>query len=192
MQFTYLFPTFFAEEQIDVDNAKIEQYCYQRKAIDSGVEMSNVGGWHSEFFDPWIPEINELTTIVKSKLDEVSDIIDFGVKAELDKCFINISKKGDSHKIHDHPGSFLSAVYYVDADAFRGNLVFHSDNRIINWIQNEKKIKQFNILNCSSWTVTGATGKLIIFPAWLKHEVTVNNTDKDRISIVYNCPAGIV
>jgi hypothetical protein len=34
----------------------------------------------------------------------------------------------------------------------------------------------------------GSTGKLIIFPAWLKHQVTVNNTDKDRISIVYNCP----
>ncbi len=187
MEIKYLFPTFLAEEHILVDNEKIERYCYQRKDSEPSAGMTNYKGWHSEHFDPWIPELNDLTTIVQQKLDEVCEHIDFGTRASVNNCFININGQGAYHAIHDHPGSFLSAVYYVNANKFRGDLILHNSDRMLSWHQNSSKITKYNALNSSTWAVPGDTGKLLIFPAWLKHEVRPNLTVDDRISIVYNC-----
>lgn len=187
MEIKYLFPTFLAEEHILVDNEKIERYCYQRKDSEPSVGMTNYNGWHSEHFDPWIPELKDLTTIVDLKLKEVCEHIDFGVSAKADNCFININGQGAYHTLHDHPGSFLSAVYYVNANRYRGDLVLHNADRMLSWHQNSGKIRKYNALNSSTWTISGDTGKLLIFPAWLKHEVRPNLTVDDRISIVYNC-----
>jgi uncharacterized protein (TIGR02466 family) len=188
LQIKYLFPEFYTEERIEVDNAKLEAFCYHQKSIDQGITLTNVGSWHSEFLDPWKPDLFSLTEIVEQKISEVSYMMDFGTRATIDKCFINISNKSNSHKLHDHPRSLLSAVYYVNVGVGRGDLVFHSDNRLKEWCQRPDKIREYNQFNSTTWTVPASTGTLVIFPAWLKHEVTPNTTEKDRISIVYNCP----
>jgi uncharacterized protein (TIGR02466 family) len=189
MRINYLFPTFYAEEKITLDNDSLTTFCYKQRKVDSGISLSNVGGWHSQFLDPWkVPELLELTEIVEQKISEVSSIMDFGVRAIIDKCFININQSGHSHNTHDHPGSLLSAVYYVNTGPGRGNLKFHSDNRLIEWNQRPDRIVSYNQLNSSSWSVVPKTGTLVIFPGWLKHQVEANTTQEDRISIVYNCP----
>lgn len=187
MIFQPLFPTFYAEQKLEIDNDKLKQFCYKQKTIDSGIVLSNVGGWHSSFLDPNIEELLPLTNIIKQKLKTVCEIIDFGINVTPDNAFINISKKGNTHKLHNHPGSFLSCVYYVDCRANKGNIVFYNQNKFLEWLQDRQKIKHYNQYNSSTWSVTPETGKLIIFPAWLEHEVTENKTEEDRISIVYNC-----
>jgi uncharacterized protein (TIGR02466 family) len=189
MKFNYLFPTFYVEEHIDIDNYNLKKYCYDRHRIDDGIKLTNVGGWHSKFLDAWTePELFTLTEMVEQRIDQVSNIMDFGVRAAIDKCFININQHGHCHNIHDHPGSLLSAVYYVDVKPGMGNLVFHSDNTIASWMQKPDRIVSYNQLNSSTWSVTPKTGTLVIFPGWLKHEVEPNLSYNDRISIVYNCP----
>lgn len=189
MKINYLFPTFYAEEKIDLDNKALKTFCYKQQEVDAGIIQSNVGSWHSQFLNPWdVPELFDLTQIVEQKISEVSNMMDFGVRAVIDKAFINISHHGHSHNTHDHPGSLLSAVYYVDVGVGTGNLRFHSDNRLMEWCQRPDRIVSYNQLNSSSWSVVPKTGTLVIFPGWLKHQVEVNTTYKDRISIVYNCP----
>lgn len=188
MIFNSIFPTFYTKENIEIDNEKLKDYCYLQRSIDEGVVLTNDGGWHSSFLKPDIPELQELSNIVRQKLNHVCDVIDFGKQCYIDNCFINISKFDHCHKTHDHPGSFLSVVYYVKASRNQGNLVFQNPNRLLGWFQQPSKIKSYNYYNSLSWTVLCETGLLVIFPAWLQHEVTKNLTQEDRISIVFNCP----
>jgi len=188
MNYNYIFPSFYAEEILKLDNKKIESFCYEQFERDSGIKLTNVGGWHSQFLKPDNEEMRFLITSVQEKLDKVCEEIDYGVYASIDNWFININRKNDYHKEHDHPGSFLSAVYYVNAGKFKGNLTFHNPNSIIGWFQSADKIKSYNHFNSSTWSIQCETGMLIIFPAWLRHEVACNTTEEDRISIVFNCP----
>lgn len=182
-----IFSNFYAEEKLQIDNKSLKDFCYKQLSEDKGISLSNVGGWHSSFLDPFIPELKELTIKVQEALDNVCNTIQYGIMAKPNNAFINISKKGNYHKFHDHPGSFLSCVYYVDAHPSKGNIVFSNGNKMLTWHQNCANIKEYNIYNSSTWTVNSHTGTLLVFPAWLDHEVLENLTDEDRISIVYNC-----
>jgi uncharacterized protein (TIGR02466 family) len=102
--------------------------------------------------------------------------------------WINVNHAGDFNMLHSHPGSFLSAVYYVRVPrAMKGGEIFFHDPRgpvVAMYETPEIELP---------WVGTGlgipfqpATGQLFLFPAWLEHRVERFEGSGARISIAFN------
>lgn len=100
-------------------------------------------------------------------------------------------KKGGSHNKHIHSNTFLVGVYYLDGNIGSKGTTFHSPYNFQNMIVPRKipgKITKPN----HNRMIFFEEGSVIVFPAWLEHEVPKNETDKERNIIAFNCmPVGI-
>lgn len=98
-----------------------------------GEQKSNSGGWHSEtgqleFLDtlrePLIRQMFELaeeaTRRVFTEATAPPVSLQWGFNA-----WANVSRGGDSHAAHTHPGSTWSGVYYVDGGEAQGSAIAH-------------------------------------------------------------------
>ena len=87
--------------------------------------------------------------------------------------------------MHTHIRSMFSGVYYVSAKHGQGGFYFERNDGAEHFIKHPDPncLTTFNVF---SWIHPSETGKLIIFPSWLKHSVEPNNIDEYRISISFN------
>ena len=76
--------------------------------------------------------------------------------------WMNFTYKGDDNPIHNHAGDFSSIIYVKDED--NQPTIFPS----INYVHVPKE------------------GEMLLFPAYLQHEVNVKQTESERISVSYN------
>ena len=166
------------------DNQAIQKFARDKRAVDAGRVISNVGGWQSSdlrqgehpAIDKFIDNLNkEVSWCCKQTgLPEL----------EIYNLWININPPNSYNELHDHAGSVLSGVYYVDADPSQGNLqIERSDNAEYFLPLNPESITYFT---ATRNTYAAKTGALYIFPSWLKHSVQINRSDSDRISLSFN------
>jgi uncharacterized protein (TIGR02466 family) len=104
------------------------------------------------------------------------------VKLYITQSWCNFTKKGEYHHKHSHANSFISGVYYVNANKDSDKIYFHKEEK------DKLKVltENYNICNSSSWWLPVETGLLILFPSYLAHSVDTV-TDKDtRISLSFN------
>ena len=184
-----LFPTPIWYKDIPIDTLPLIEFSYGCRFADPlGREVSNNGGWHSDYFSGNV--IKELRELEKAILE--SAIIctrEYGygdVNLAITNLWININEHGHSNSVHIHPSSLLSGVFYVMGTPGQGSIVFHrnqSDNFIIH---SAGKIEVTNPFNASSGSFEPITGRLILFPSFVPHEVYANNLEEDRISISFN------
>lgn len=98
------------------------------------------------------------------------------------QSWLNFSQKGQWHHKHAHPGSWLSAVYYVCANKDLDKIYFHKNNYDRIYFPPEN----FNPYNSESWWLPVASGDLVIFPSYLMHHVAPVETDSIRVSLSLN------
>jgi uncharacterized protein (TIGR02466 family) len=103
---------------------------------------------------------------------------------EVTACWATINAPGRAHRIHRHPNSFLSGVYYVQTDAGADTINFH-DPRIQPGII-RPPVTELVAANADQTVVAVADGTLLLFPSWLEHSVDVNAGERDRISVSFN------
>lgn len=106
------------------------------------------------------------------------------------RSWLTTKNPKQEHQIHNHPNSILSGVFYINANPEAGMLEFYNEdnfnflNRRFNMIY---EFEEFNEINSSVWSLEVTSGTMIIFPSWMRHGVTVNQSDDDRICIAFNC-----
>ena len=171
-------------------NKILEKYIYQLQKEDpSGQKRSNIGGWHSPFFD-----LNNSTSVGYKFLAKLQPYIvdvfkSYGWSYNSQKVFYSgmwaiINKKGNSNNEHIHPNSNLSAAYYVKAPEKGGDFLVsnpHSMSR--NSFPERENPTELNRLIAKHKV---EEGDLLIFPAYLPHQVLPNESDEDRIVISFN------
>ena len=171
-------------------NKLLIKYINQLKKEDpKGQKKSNLGGWHSPFFD-----LNNNTSVGYKFLATLQPyIIDvfksYGWAFDHKKVIYSgmwaiINKKGDSNNEHIHPNSNLSAAYYVKAPKDCGEFVVnnpHAVNR--NIFPERENPTELNRLIAKHKV---EEGDLLIFPAYLPHHVLPNKSDEERIVISFN------
>lgn len=97
------------------------------------------------------------------------------------QSWINFCKKGQYHHKHKHPNSFISGIFYIEADVAQDKIYFYKDSKDSLTVPP----KDFNIYNSDSWWLPVKTGELIIFPSYFEHSVATTKTD-NRISLSFN------
>jgi uncharacterized protein (TIGR02466 family) len=70
-----------------------------------------------------------------------------------------------SHERHSHPMSTISGTYYIRANEFAGNLIFHDPNPHTNMT-----VFNTNNRNLALFGIKPKKGLLVLFPSWLEHE----------------------
>ena len=171
-------------------NKQLSDYIYGLKNNDEkGVQRSNVNGWHSKNFK--IEKDNIPYNFVKSIHAYVKEVIvdGFGWKYVPEKVGVSeiwaiINKKGTFNSSHNHPGSYLSAAYYVKAPNNCGNIHFYDPNEIKKF--NSPSTEKLTELSTSGFSIKPEEGHLLIFPSYLYHDVGKSLSDEDRIVISFN------
>jgi uncharacterized protein (TIGR02466 family) len=130
-----------------------------------------------------------LVSFEKKLVDELANyLIAVGISGSIDlritEAWANFYERGDYQHFHYHPGADVCAVYYVEADEDTGDLLFESPSIIHEQFSLFDKTRKLNTAPIVKYQPK--TGKLVIFPGYLKHAVVENKTDKTRISIAVN------
>jgi hypothetical protein len=153
---------------IDINPVLIIEEIYKIKNNYSGVKRSNQGGWQSgihrariikpyEFMIPLIEEVSKKSKIVYAD-ESISPFVDF---------WFNINGPGNFNNPHIHTSTGWAAVYYLQVPPSSGDIIFHTS-----------ETERYNF--------TPKENQLIVFPSNLRHEVAVNLSNQDRISVAFN------
>ena len=108
-----------------------------------------------------------------------------GRTLSIDSMGVNILAPGGAHSGHIHPLSVLSGAYYVDVPDGASALRIE-DPRLAMMMASPPQRARVRGDNRRFIYLTPAAGALIMWESWLRHEVPVNDTRKDRISVSFN------
>jgi uncharacterized protein (TIGR02466 family) len=184
-------------------NAELKRLILERRSADSGIKISNVGGWHSDTqMLRWAgaPALELVKRVIAA-----ADAFTVDIKAEgkarfrwLPEMWANVSQAGASNQFHTHPGAFWSAVYYVD-DGYEGSddvslggelLLLDPRMPMIRMAAPDLRFRRPGQQpdDQEKW-FRPKSGMIVIFPAWLSHAVRPYNGTGSRISIAINLSA---
>lgn len=166
------------------NNSELKRIAYTRQKTDPGRVVSNFGGYQSSDIKSGdYPEIDALATGIGAEISDCARQVGLP-QLELNNIWININPPNCYNNLHNHVGSVLSGVYYVEAVERQGNIQFErSDNAEYHIPIQVEKDTYYTSTRASYAAKTGA---LYIFPGWLKHSVQANQSTADRISISFN------
>lgn len=132
------------------------------------------------------PMVN-IKTFINSCLIEYMALVvrpKFDVGIYLTQSWLNYTKPGEFHHRHSHPNSFVSGVFYFNADPEKDMILFHKkDNYMYTLSIPPTNDHDFN---CSSMWFSNKIGKILIFPSTLEHSVKVTESNDTRISLAFN------
>jgi uncharacterized protein (TIGR02466 family) len=106
-------------------------------------------------------------------------------KLRLDAMWINVLPPGGFHSGHIHPGSVISGTYYVAVPAGAPALRIEDPRLGLMMGAPPRAISSDPALNAFQ-LVTPEPGTVLMWESWLRHEVPLNQSRKERISISFN------
>lgn len=128
------------------------------ESIQSNVVANYVSSWSSHLESP---KLQPLCNLVLSFCNEISkNYYKADITFKVFNCWGMIYEGGDYTKKHSHFPSAFAAVVYIDVDENSAPIVFE---------------EQF--------TFVPTTGSLVVFPAFIEHEVPKTNSKRIAVSM---------
>lgn len=124
---------------------------------------------------------SEIENAVKIYMDKIISAKP-EVQAYITQSWLNFTSEKQWHHKHEHPNSFLSGVYYINADANNDKITFFRSG------YNQIKLtpSEWHWWNAESWWFTVKTGDIVVFPSHLTHMVEQKAGDNIRCSLAFN------
>lgn len=175
----------------------------ERARNPQGVAISNIGGWHSN--TDMLEWGGEAAKALVYKAMTLADEACFDIKSLdesrfgwIPEMWANVSAKGHANQYHAHPGSYWSAVAYID-DGYQGD----TDSALggeLQLLDPRSPMVQMAVPDLRMKTADGApqqheisvrpqTGMIVLFPSWLRHAVRPFYGAGTRISVAINLTA---
>jgi len=98
------------------------------------------------------------------------------------QSWMNYTETNQYHQQHNHSNSYVSGVFYINADKEVDKIKFFK--RMFEEITLE--CKEFNEFNAPSWNCPIETGDIILFPSTLSHGVGTKKGTNTRVSLSFN------
>ena len=135
-----------------------------------------------------LQEAPEFAGLCRRMIAAGGEIVDFlGLQRHplfVSGCWANFGGANTTHHEHSHANNFLSAVYYVQAEAGANTINFIDPRAQAHVIA--PPVVRPSVMTASQALLEIEPGRLVLFPAWLRHSVDPNTSGKDRISIAAN------
>jgi uncharacterized protein (TIGR02466 family) len=106
-------------------------------------------------------------------------------KIKLDSLWINILPTGGIHPSHLHPHSVISGTTYVTMPKGTSAIKFEDPRLAMMMAAPLRKAHTRDELRNFIY-LTPEDGEVLLWESWLRHEVPLNLTDEERISISFN------
>jgi uncharacterized protein (TIGR02466 family) len=104
------------------------------------------------------------------------------VNLRITQSWTNYTEPGQWHHKHAHPNSFVSGVFYPQANCETDKIYFYRGG----FQQIKFPPENWNVYNSESWWFEVGTGDLVLFPSSLEHMVETVQGDQTRISLSFN------
>jgi uncharacterized protein (TIGR02466 family) len=163
----------------------------EREKVRPSDDYANVGGWHSagDLMDWPGPAVAALKGWI---LEAVTHMVGVTTEGKAPRghvrlsAWANVSRRGHYHRVHNHPSSCWSGVYYVDAG---GDAPGHPLSGVLEVCDP----RPFTEMVPSPGSPFGQraifraeAGTMVLFPSWLYHFVNPFHGDGERISVAFN------
>ena len=168
-------------------NQYLEQQIVKWSQTDpEGKKRTNVNGWHSKTDMNQKKEYNVLTRELFAMQDEIfkKELLD--LKSVLGNMWANINYPGGYNRPHLHPNSLFSGVYWIKTPMKAGNLMLYDPRPGVQMVMPNRKDDQLPPELWREVHYEPTAGRIIMFPAWLWHEVRPNESNDTRISVSFN------
>lgn len=165
-----------------------------------GVQISNIGGWHSNTkMLEWGGEAARALALKAMEMADAS-MVNLGESQGreygwIPEMWANVSRKGNANQYHTHPGCFWSAVAYLD-DGYEGDpdpklggelQLLDPRMPMVRMTALDLRLKDPNgKAQNNEPMVRPQTGLIVMFPSWLQHSVRAFHGSGTRISIAIN------
>jgi uncharacterized protein (TIGR02466 family) len=138
---------------------------------------------------PWrFPIFADVVTALDAHVKTFAEDLEFnldGRKLVLEDIWINILPEGGVHTSHIHPHSVISGTTYVKMPEGASALKLEDPRSQMMMAAPERKpdareeMKQFVYIK-------PVVGDVLMWESWLRHEVPMNMSEDDRISVSFN------
>jgi uncharacterized protein (TIGR02466 family) len=131
------------------------------------------------------PELKRIKSFFKETINKFKEnVLEIKNELYMTNSWFTINDKQHFHHKHSHPNVFLSMIYYVQCES--GNLEFYIKSSLQEGFNFDYTVKNYNIFNCTKWTLKTKTNDIVIFPGWIDHKTTPNLSNEKRIALVAN------
>ncbi len=134
------------------------------------------------------PTFGQLESEIDGHVRAFARALDFdltGRRLLMIDCWLNIMTRQVVHGLHLHPLATISGTYYVRTPRGCSGLKFE-DPRLDRFMASPPRKARARRENRIWVTVPAEQGNLVLFESWLRHEVTPNPNDAERISVSFN------
>lgn len=169
------------------------EYAYKLKSdsLSSSDYNSNTGGYQTKLLKLDHPLINRFCNDIKDYIVNYANVFEIVslFEIEIDDIWFNINQKNDYLLPHIHNNKDFSGVFFLKATKDSGSLVLENPDmgyQFQKLFTSNKNNFIYNPYNCQQYFIDPSELKLVLFPAHIKHFVTKNLTNDDRISIAFD------
>lgn len=138
---------------------------------------------------PWrFPIFKDLVKILDKHVAAFAKDLEFdldGKKLKLDSLWINVLPEGGIHTSHIHPHSVISGTTYVAMPKDASVIKFEDPRSAMMMAAPTRKGDAREELRNFIYK-TPEVSDVLLWESWLRHEVPMNMSEEDRISISFN------
>lgn len=179
-----------------VDTAELEASCYaiaeDDEAGQAWCEAEGFPGYtsYASLTDlPWrFPIFADIVTALDAHVADFAKDLAFdldGRALELEDIWINILPEGGTHSGHIHPHSVISGTTYVAMPEGTSALKFE-DPRLAMMMAAPPRTQDAREELRAFIYAKPSVGDVLLWESWLRHEVPMNMSEEDRISVSFN------
>lgn len=180
MNINPIFSSFLVIEQLDgLDNKSLEIYC--REKIKQN-DKQNQSGYLNLNDEHLIPLVEYLNHICKQIHNEIG--LDQNKNHFVSRMWANLNNNVAIDQPHIHPNSIFSGVYYPYGNDKSGHLKIMNPICGFSHVFSNDIIKNRTQYSSGEIAIPPAQGRLIIFPSWMMHYVTM--CFGERVSIAFD------
>jgi len=129
-------------------------------------------------------ECKELREFILDCGRQANQSLNAGADAIVAGSWFSINRLHSYHPAHTHVPATWSGVYYVQAEEDDAVITFYDANKESNWPW--MGFSSANEFNTPTFSIMPKTGRLILFPSFLKHSVEQQKQDRERVTISFN------
>lgn len=193
---TRLYRAALSEHAPAIDAGELAASCYSIAGDDeAGQEWCETEGYpgytsYASLTDlPWrFPIFADLVKVLDAHVADFARDLEFdldGRALTLEDIWINILPEGGSHGSHIHPHSVISGTTYVAMPEGTSALKLE-DPRSARMMAAPPRRKATREDMRTFVYVKPQVGDVLMWESWLRHEVPMNQSEDDRISVSFN------
>ncbi|MFE3838382.1 TIGR02466 family protein [Pseudogemmobacter sonorensis] len=138
---------------------------------------------------PWrFPIFGDLVKALDKHVAAFCDDLGFDLKGRKLKCdslWINILPEGGTHASHIHPHSVISGTTYVAMP--EGTSALKLEDPRLAMMMTAPVVRKEAAPELQRFVyVTPEVGEVLLWESWLRHEVPMNLSEEERISVSFN------